>query len=457
MENKTDISSLAVLLALHTGCQKELSNEFLKGFFSLIKDSLLRGEDVRIKNFGTFRIVDVEPRKSVNVSTGEDFIIAAHKKIVFIPSPSISSIVNSAFEAFHTIEISEHANNLLKSIDAEDNTLEPEETEDLETIEILNGSEESAALLETIAENETIPEEEVIGNENDLSDNRIDSQSIGEGLDDDASADAYLTILKETEEKEEKIEEEIDSIIQQEEDYRETDNLSEEKGSLILDSKTTDSKEESGESSDSGAMDSYILEDESGEMPDIKALEIETENSEKPVHVQSNSGFKNGFFYGICATLLVGVIVFSILYYFADFGFFRSEIVELPTISEVPTVPATTSVQKPTESPVEPDPEIKSDIAEENQANTMESDAPVYDRVSPTRYLTIIAQEHYGNFNFWPYIYEENKAILGHPNRIKPGTKVVVPPLSKYGVDPKNQKDIERAKKKGAEIYAQFN
>ncbi|MCH5233195.1 MAG: HU family DNA-binding protein [Muribaculaceae bacterium] len=80
----------------------------------------------------------------------------------------------------------------------------------------------------------------------------------------------------------------------------------------------------------------------------------------------------------------------------------------------------------------------------------------VYDTVSTTRYLTTIAREHYGNHNFWPYIYEENKDILGHPDRITPGTRVVVPPLSKYGVEVNNKKDIEEAKKMGRDIYLKF-
>ena len=86
--------------------------------------------------------------------------------------------------------------------------------------------------------------------------------------------------------------------------------------------------------------------------------------------------------------------------------------------------------------------------------DTAPSDTPVYDVVTTTRYLTTIASEHYGNFNLWPYIYEENKAILGHPDRIKPGTRIVVPPLSKYGVNPKNKSDIDKAKKMGKEIYS---
>ena len=88
--------------------------------------------------------------------------------------------------------------------------------------------------------------------------------------------------------------------------------------------------------------------------------------------------------------------------------------------------------------------------------DTAPSDTPVYDVVTTTRYLTTIASEHYGNFNLWPYIYEENKAILGHPDRIKPGTRIVVPPLSKYGVNPKNKSDIDKAKKMGKEIYSRY-
>ena len=73
-----------------------------------------------------------------------------------------------------------------------------------------------------------------------------------------------------------------------------------------------------------------------------------------------------------------------------------------------------------------------------------------------TNYLSRIARRHYGKDIFWVYIYEENKAILGHPDRIKPGTRIVVPPLSKYGVNPKNKSDIDKAKKMGKEIYSRY-
>ena len=87
---------------------------------------------------------------------------------------------------------------------------------------------------------------------------------------------------------------------------------------------------------------------------------------------------------------------------------------------------------------------------------TAPSDPVVYDTISTTRYLTTMAKSHYGNYNLWPYIYEENKAFLGHPDRIRPGTPVVIPKLTKYGVDPTNKDDIEKAKQLGVDIYARY-
>lgn len=83
-------------------------------------------------------------------------------------------------------------------------------------------------------------------------------------------------------------------------------------------------------------------------------------------------------------------------------------------------------------------------------------DAIAYDKVTTTRYLTTMAREYYGNLEFWPYIYEENKDKLGDPDRTTPGTMVTVPDLRKYGVNPKDPADIEKAKRKGKEIYSRY-
>lgn len=115
-------------------------------------------------------------------------------------------------------------------------------------------------------------------------------------------------------------------------------------------------------------------------------------------------------------------------------------------------LPTDEAAEKRNLTPVtEPGEEVKAD-----QTEDVALAEPVYDTISKTRYLTTMAKEHYGNYHFWPYIYEENKAFLGHPDRIKPGTRVVVPPLSKYGVDPDNPDDVREAKRRGVAIYARY-
>lgn len=79
-----------------------------------------------------------------------------------------------------------------------------------------------------------------------------------------------------------------------------------------------------------------------------------------------------------------------------------------------------------------------------------------YDRIGTARFLITMSREYYGNPNFWPYIYEENRAKFGHPDKIAPGTTVLVPSLKKYGVNPNNPSDVEKAKRKGKEIYARY-
>ena len=117
--------------------------------------------------------------------------------------------------------------------------------------------------------------------------------------------------------------------------------------------------------------------------------------------------------------------------------------------------------KKETSQPVSP----VSAPAKKNAANTREasstaptspSDIKAMDKITTTRYLTTMAKEYYGNYNLWPYIYLENEGKLGHPDRIKPGTKVVIPNIEKYNIDPSNPKDIEKARKLGVEIYKKY-
>lgn len=66
-----------------------------------------------------------------------------------------------------------------------------------------------------------------------------------------------------------------------------------------------------------------------------------------------------------------------------------------------------------------------------------------------------MAREYYGNYHLWPFIYDYNKG-LGHPDRIRPGTRIMVPTPKTLGIDPTDPAIIKKAKNRGIEIYNRY-
>jgi len=124
--------------------------------------------------------------------------------------------------------------------------------------------------------------------------------------------------------------------------------------------------------------------------------------------------------------------------------------------------PDNDSTETETSTPVQNSIEDLSDTAATSAETVKPQAVPdarqkiVYDTVSSRRYLTTMSRRHYGSPEFWPYIYLENRANLGHPDRIPPATVVVIPPASKYGIDSNNPESIAAAKREGVKIYEQF-
>ena len=98
-----------------------------------------------------------------------------------------------------------------------------------------------------------------------------------------------------------------------------------------------------------------------------------------------------------------------------------------------------------TQKPVKP---------EEPVANKPE---PRYDVVTSHQFLTTLAGKYYGVKDYWVYIYEANKAHLHHPDRIKPGTRILIPEISEYLSDPApSEANIKQARNLAAQIYARY-
>lgn len=71
--------------------------------------------------------------------------------------------------------------------------------------------------------------------------------------------------------------------------------------------------------------------------------------------------------------------------------------------------------------------------------------AAVTDTVRPGNYLSVMARHHYGNAKFWVYIYLENKEKIKDPDNLENGMVLVIPPASKYDIDPADPASLKRA------------
>lgn len=81
----------------------------------------------------------------------------------------------------------------------------------------------------------------------------------------------------------------------------------------------------------------------------------------------------------------------------------------------------------------------------------------IYDVISTNRFLTTMAREYYGQMEFWAFIYKANEDSLGHPNRIAPGTRVVIPSKDDFIIPGETyEQTVERAKNLGTEIYSRY-
>lgn len=391
MSNKILMPQLVSLLSEAGGVSKKSSEAFLKAFFFTLSDVLENHDSVKIKNLGTFKITRVEPRKSVDVSTGSALEIPAHFKVVFTPAKSLAEKVNGEFAWLDIVEIAD-------DLSAEELAAAGESGEQLgEELEKEFGEIEPVEPFGPIdpddpEPNNPIPDNifNIMNKENQNSTNNNQfSNSHNEGY---ASKAEVLHITKNVK----KMRISIDDI--------ETYVRRRCKLNLVLTILVCAALMTGGFFIMYGVMSSRLGEKEQAEVvqKEEDALDLVREEEE---------------------------------------------------ISDAGQITLQTSDSTTGEAASS---ELEAALAAQGDAPTQPSDIKAMDKITNTRYLTTMAKEHYGNYNLWPYIYLENQKKLGHPDRIKPGTDIVIPNIQKYGVDPNNPKDIEKAKRIGIEIYSKF-
>ncbi len=159
MNEKLNIQDLIDLLAEKHGMSKKNADNFVKEFFLLIEESLEKDKYVKIKGLGTFKLIDVDSRESVNVNTGERFEIQGHTKVSFTPEPTLKDIINKPFSHFETVVLND--NTVLEDtpLDSE----EEEQEQDMPQKEVIESSEMATEEVIVVKEEEVTVATEVVG------------------------------------------------------------------------------------------------------------------------------------------------------------------------------------------------------------------------------------------------------------------------------------------------------
>ena len=129
---KYSITQLATILVKKNGISNDEALKFVTTIFDIVKEGLETDKLVKIKGFGTFKIIDVDPRESVNVNTGERVLINGHQKITFTPDSVMKEMVNRPFAQFETVVLNDGVDfsdidklsNINENIDKQEETQE---------------------------------------------------------------------------------------------------------------------------------------------------------------------------------------------------------------------------------------------------------------------------------------------------------------------------------------------
>lgn len=149
MSNKLSIQDLASAYAEKSGTDQKSALAFVKTVFEIAEEFISTDKVVKIKGFGTFKLISVSDRESVNVNTGERIVIAGHTKLSFTPDATLRDAVNRPFADFETTPINENT-----SIEAMEKL--PSHNEALPSEE---GSEDYAEEQNLVVVEETVLEE----------------------------------------------------------------------------------------------------------------------------------------------------------------------------------------------------------------------------------------------------------------------------------------------------------
>ncbi len=107
MSNRSNIQELAKVLVEKDCLEQAAAENFMRWMFDIANEALQTDKQVKVRWLGTFKVLTVKDRESVDVNTGERILIEGRDKISFTPDNILKEIVNKPFAQFETVTVNE--------------------------------------------------------------------------------------------------------------------------------------------------------------------------------------------------------------------------------------------------------------------------------------------------------------------------------------------------------------
>ena len=471
MNERLTIQDLIDLLAAKHSMTKKDAEAFVKEFFLLIEQALENEKTVKIKGLGTFKLVDVDSRESVNVNTGERFQIKGHTKVSFTPDTNLRDTINKPFAHFETVVLNEGTvleDTPMEESDEEEGAVSDTETEMIDS-EIAGNANAGGDIHKEIQLEEPVPtveavavaevpetdanetgqpetEPELIATEEpeaeELPEVEIEPESVSEEApEEEPVEESSETVLEPAKEQSE------ETIIEEQKPETETTEEEEEK-TVITEKAEVTAEQIIAQELHKANMEPVTLQ-EQPEIEQPKATYTDKDSDKKE---------KSAIPYLIATIIIVlllcgGAILFI---YYPDLFSSSSDknVVDMPEVTQPVQPEAQLSdiiAHKDTVAEaVQPQPVVKreptaepvkaeSKPAQQQPVASAYSDSASYKITgTKTKYtikegetLTKVSLRFYGTKAMWPYIVKHNPKVIKNPDNVPYGTTIEIPELTK--------------------------
>lgn len=498
MNEKISFQDIAEAISEKNGVTKKLSEDFLRELVAVIEMALQKDGVAKIKGLGTFKLLLVEERKSVNVQTGSEIVIPAHHKVSFAPEKGLKEAVNKPFAHLETYVLRDEGPVDPEPVDGEDDELtEIPDSSDAESVSRLADRPDDAVP----AEEPAVTEEEQQG-EADTESAEPRMEKTEEPV---APAGAGAEAAESSDDAETAEKNEAAELISKDK-IDEADNAS-----ASADDDERDNEEPDAEPESVEAVPEHKVADNVASVSGNEEAEEPEEQKNKTLG------------YIILAFVVLCIFAITVIWY-TDRSFFKkicnpdynpievgsdkAPVINVkPAEESAPAVVAdsleaadSASAEKsaavtdslsadssavsadssvaaqPAEAPqaeAAADAAVKEETAPPAKETVAEKPIVKYDsnfkpdfidymkakhpdvsletkgtkkvKVAKGQRLTTIALDNYGDKNYWVYIYLYNHKIIKNPNSVNVGMKLLVPKLDKSLVDGSNPVTMEMA------------